>query len=940
MRLRSIVCSVIVSVTVAGPWPAPLSAQRAPATPADSARVLADSIQRVDSVLFARKPPFTPEEMQLRRELRRQAAMLYRRAGDRVREGAMLLQFGSIHPSPDTARTYVHAALALARAAGDRTAEGEALLVLTRRHFGPQQYDSVVHYGRQALRIGRELGERWSAGQQALYPVAHAYWRLGQLDSAEAHYHDAVRAARQSGQRSAELLALGDLGNVHLARGRFDSAFVHFHTTLAGFRALGARGGEATWLNNIGGLHNTLGRSDSALVYFRQSLALAREGRMEQLQAGVTGNIGNALIRLGHADSAIAHLNEAASRARRIRDRWTEGNALSSLTWAYQVSGRPDSALVIGTRSLAIMREVGARQQMAGVLDVLGMVHASAGHGDSALAAYGEGLQSARESRSRTEEADLLRHLGDLHARPLPRASLARAVAYYDSAAALLAAIASEAAADQHRVSFAETSTELIDRWALVSLARAGEVGTERSALAALAVAERGRAQALLELMRRGQARDTTGIGNTANTAARPAGADLAQEGAALAAVARTTGAPVLTFLATRDTLLSWLVLPAGEVVVGRTAISRDSAASLVAMVRHDMGADEAGGRALSLVEADPDAAKGATAPARATATTTATSTATSRSSGRASARIALARMAGLALPASIARRLPASGDLVVVAHGPLALVPLAALPVGGAANVLLGERYALRYAPSLATLRAAEERSTAPGARMATRGRALVVGNPTMPTVRSPRGRTLRLPALPGAGREGQWVASALGSALLTGGAATERAVHDRLAAAPVIHLATHGFAYSADARALDSFIALAPDSAAGPDGRADGLLTVGEVLDGAPRLSAELVVLSACQTGLGNLKQAEGTVGLQRAFLARGARSVLVSLWSVSDEATALLMRRFYGHWLQDADRPAKAEALRRAQRDVRATRGFADPRYWAAFQLVGAR
>jgi CHAT domain-containing protein len=88
--------------------------------------------------------------------------------------------------------------------------------------------------------------------------------------------------------------------------------------------------------------------------------------------------------------------------------------------------------------------------------------------------------------------------------------------------------------------------------------------------------------------------------------------------------------------------------------------------------------------------------------------------------------------------------------------------------------------------------------------------------------------------------------------------------------------------------------------------------------------------------------LQQAEGTVGFQRALLAKGARSVLVSLWSVDDRATALLMQRFYAHWLGADGRPArsKAEALRRAQSDVRLTPGFAAPRYWAAFQLVGAR
>jgi CHAT domain-containing protein len=101
---------------------------------------------------------------------------------------------------------------------------------------------------------------------------------------------------------------------------------------------------------------------------------------------------------------------------------------------------------------------------------------------------------------------------------------------------------------------------------------------------------------------------------------------------------------------------------------------------------------------------------------------------------------------------------------------------------------------------------------------------------------------------------------------------------------------------------------------------------------------MRAELVVLSACQTGLGDLKQAEGTIGLQRAFLARGARSVLVSLWNVDDAATRLLMERFYTHWL-GATPHTKAEALQLAQRDVRAQPQFAHPMYWAGFQLVGA-
>jgi CHAT domain-containing protein len=212
--------------------------------------------------------------------------------------------------------------------------------------------------------------------------------------------------------------------------------------------------------------------------------------------------------------------------------------------------------------------------------------------------------------------------------------------------------------------------------------------------------------------------------------------------------------------------------------------------------------------------------------------------------------------------------------------------------------------------------------------------GGALVVGNPSMPHVATSDGRTVTLSPLSGAEQEAQWVAQRLGVTPLRGSMATEQVVRARLSGASLVHLATHGFAFSSDDHVRQSFLAFAPG-----DGQ-DGTLTVGEILDDATlTLRADLVVLSACQTALGDLKQAEGTVGLQRAFVAKGARALLVSLWSISDDATTLLMRRFYTHWLDDPGHQNKAEALRRAQADVRSDPRFEHPRYWAAFQLIGA-
>ena len=440
---------------------------------------------------------------------------------------------------------------------------------------------------------------------------------------------------------------------------------------------------------------------------------------------------------------------------------------------------------------------------------------------------------------------------------------------------------------------------------------------------------ERGRAQALLDLLRDSQR--GAGRATTPQTASVAPGADLAAEGEALARSVSQTAKASLTFLSTQDTLIAWLIDERGGVTVARSAVSQDSIAALVSALRAGLAVDDAAiGTRVAMRGSPP--LEGPTSPG---------STERTYRRGLRYAEPAAAALAELLIPEVLAGRLPKSGELVIVAPGPLALLPFATLPLGSTNTLTspFGNGLAIRYAPSLAALAESERRPVAiasrePAALRATLKEALVVGNPSMPTVTSATGA--RFPSR--ASRRRHRSSLGRGTARRDGVdwcAGTESAVRQRLAEAPIVHLATHGYAYASGERARQSFVALASG-----EGN-DGLLTVGEMLDaGGPALRAELVVLSACQTGLGDLKQAEGTVGLQRAFLGRGARSVLVSLWSVGDAATEALMKRFYTHWLRDRDAPTKAEALRRAQDDVRRMAGFDHPRFWAGFQLVGAR
>jgi CHAT domain-containing protein len=144
------------------------------------------------------------------------------------------------------------------------------------------------------------------------------------------------------------------------------------------------------------------------------------------------------------------------------------------------------------------------------------------------------------------------------------------------------------------------------------------------------------------------------------------------------------------------------------------------------------------------------------------------------------------------------------------------------------------------------------------------------------------------------------------------------------------VLHFATHGLLDAA----RPQFSGLALSLGLGQE-RDDGFLQVDEVFN--LRLGDPLVMLSACETGLGELKRGDGVSGLTRAFMYAGAPTVGVSLWSVSDKATAELMSGFYKRLLA-GEGPSASEALRASQLEMIAGGQFNSPFYWAPFVLVG--
>jgi len=275
---------------------------------------------------------------------------------------------------------------------------------------------------------------------------------------------------------------------------------------------------------------------------------------------------------------------------------------------------------------------------------------------------------------------------------------------------------------------------------------------------------------------------------------------------------------------------------------------------------------------------------------------------------------------------------MPRDGSPVVIEpHRDLWLVPFTALLDSD--GTWLGDKWPLLYAASVRIL---DQLRRQPARAAPADLTALIVGNPmgrTLPADDDPRFRLdgigFTLEPLPGAEAEAARIGELFLDSqrtILLGPSADRTALERHVRDAGIVHLASHALALPDSP--LDSFIVL------GGSDRDAARLTGRHAM--SLSLSADLVTLSACQTGLGKVS-GDGIIGLSRAFLAAGARSVLVSQWSVSDQATADLMVAFYRRYLMEGE--DKTRALQLATREVRATRGYDQPRYWAPFILIGA-
>ncbi|MEP0755013.1 CHAT domain-containing protein [Trichocoleus sp. Lan] len=785
-------------------------------------------------------------------------------------------------------------ALTIYREIKDRQGEGNALgnLGVAYRNLG--DYAKAIEYAQQRLAIAREIKDR-KGERQALGTLGVAYNSLGDFPRAIEYQQQSLAIAQKIKHRQGEGAALGTLGLAYDSLGDFPRAIEYQQQSLAIAREIKDHQGEGVALGNLGGAYRNLGDFPRAIEYQQQSLAIARKIKDRQGEGTALGNLGGTYYSLGDYAKAINYSQQHLAIAQKIKHRQGEGAALGTLGLAYDSLGDFPRAIEYQQQQLAIAREIKDRQGEGAALGNLGVAYRFLGDFPRAIEYAQQRLAIAREIKHRQGEGQALNNLGlalyksgNLAA---AETTLIDSIKVWES---LRERVGSD---DANKVSIFEEQARTYRTLQQVLIA-------QNKTNAALEIAERGRARAFVELLSRRLSPNS--LETLPAKYLQPTISQIQQ-------IAKTQNATLVQYSIIYDEfkvqgkqqtkqseLYIWIIKPTGEVAFRRSDLKplwqkeNSSLQNLVTNTRQLMGVRGRGGIEVALIEAESPTKR-------------------------------LQQLHQLLIE-PIAKELPTDPNarVIFIPQTELFLVPFPALQ--DASGKYLIEKHTILTAPSIQVLDLTHQQ----GQRVKTQSiaslqEALVVGNPIMPkVVLKPGELAQQLSNLPWAEQEAKDIAKLLKTQAITGSQATKVAIAQALPKARIIHLATHGLLD--DYRGLGSAIALAPSN------QNDGLLTAEEILN--LKLNAELVVLSACDTGRGRIT-GDGVIGLSRSLISAGVPSVVVSLWQVPDNSTAFLMTEFYKNLQQKAD---KATALRNAMLTTMKQQQYSDPVQWAAFTLIG--
>ena len=808
--------------------------------------------------------------------------------GDRTGEGRTYCNLGVAYNGVgdfQKAIDYQERHLKISKEVGDRAGEGKAYCNLGNAYNCVGDFRKALEYYEQHLKISKELVDLLGEGR-AYGNLGSAYHSLGDFQKAIEYHQRHLKISKEVEDRAGEGSAYGNLGNAYHSLGDFQKAIEYHERHLKISKEVGNRAREGSAYGNLGNAYHSLGDFQKAIEYYERHLKISKEVGDRAGEGSAYGNLGIAYDSLTDFQKAIEYHERHLKISKEVGDRAGEGKAYGHLGIAYHSLGDFQKALDYHKRDLKVWKELGDKAGEGGAYCNLGNAYHSLGDFQRAIQYHERHLKISTESGDRAGEGKAYGNLGNAHR---SHGNLQKAIQHYKNSAIAFDHIRGKLIAnDEWKISLRSTYDLSYSKlWWLQFM--------QGKVVEALLTADHGRAQALNDLLefKYGFKGLLPEIGTLSSTAP-----------------------DILSYLPSNTTFIGineegivlWVNEEGKEIKTRRSQIDVSVTTyfqSLLETTRKEIGARadvNCEDRSLK----NPSDKKLAEERSR-----------NPRSHSSNFETKSLQTFYNVVIDPI--RDLLHSNEVVIVPQGPLCLAPYAAFM--DLKSKYLCETFRIRLLPSLSSLRLIQN---CPADWHSKTG-ALLVGDPWVQEVVY-EGMTLG--QLQWAEKEVQMIGEILQTEPLVGKQATKDEVLRRISSVALVHIAAHGKMETGE-------IALAPNttrSSSVNPGREDYLLTMKDVLKA--QIRARLVVLSCCHSARGEIK-AEGVVGIARAFLGAGARSVLVSLWAIDDEATMEFMKVFYQHLVHGR---SASEALNKAMKSMRESDRFSAVKYWAPFVLIG--
>jgi len=837
----------------------------------------------------------------------------------------------------------------------------------------------------QALVLWRAAGER-KGEASTLSNIGAIHLIQGNNTIAIDYFNQAIAIYESLGEKVNVAIARNNIAVIYFETGNYQQALPYFEQALATFREVNSKPEQIVFLRNIANVYASWGDRNTAATWYDQALELARATKSKRAEATVLQFIGNNRAKLGDTQQALQYLNQAIALHHELGNQFGAADALKTLGSFYYGAGQYPEAIEKFRSSLAIAEPLNLRTIIANDQADLGHTYFAMNELARAREYLTKALEFFRPNGYRAQEAACLEMLGRIEMR---EGRLDAALKNLEPALEIIEATRQRISLPELRASYFALSRGVFDAYvdALMQLHQQNPTGDYAGR--ALAAAERSRARTLLDtlieanadikqgvdpkllerekdLLRRTRVQTNAlrGLSATATDAQRAA---VQKEYDALQAEYKTlqgqlrANSPRYAAL----TQPSPLTLP---------EIQRQVLDPETALLEYALGEKRSylwvvTDKQLRTYTLAPGAEIEKTARLVYELMTARNRVVKFETAEERRARISRADSEYVQASAQLSQMLlgAAAADLdrkrlLIVSEGALQYINLGSLsaPAGNGESLLASyEVVSLPSASTLGVLR--REVSGRPRAPR----QVAVIADPVFgadderltltiaarektPVLSSRRGLddltratsdfetgTNELPRLTRTRQEAQAIAGLVPGKQerieLDFAANRANATSPELSEYRIVHFATHGLLNSRHPE-LSGLVFSLVDEKGQPQ---DGFLRLADIYD--LKFPADLVVLSACRTGLGQEIRGEGLVGLTRGFMYAGAARVLVSLWSIDDAATAELMRRFYQKML-GPEKLSPAAALRSAQLSISKEPRWRVPYFWAGFTLQG--